>query len=321
MARFSIGTAIGAGFGLIRRRPLAIFVWGIVMIAPIVILYGLVAPTMIAAFSTIPEGADPEAFKSALIGPILQFQAVSALVQLVQLLGIVVVYTAIFRAVIRPKETRWFSMRLGMDEVRVAVVGLAIAVGLYASLIVILLLGFGIGFGAYSAGGERAAIGTAIVLGLAFLIAIFWASARVSLIAPMSVLDRDFAFARGWKLGRGQAWPLVGMMVLLWLIMMAIYMVVAAIGLAIFAAIATMNGLADMAASGAFETDASGAITQLITRNWPWLGLGGLFLCAVYWVFMTLSMAPFASAALQLSGGAAAPEQPEPTVDYQGPLS
>ncbi len=44
MRRFSIGTAIGHAFGLIRRRPLAVFVWGLLTVAPILGGFALILP-------------------------------------------------------------------------------------------------------------------------------------------------------------------------------------------------------------------------------------------------------------------------------------
>ena len=53
MARFSIGTAIGEAFGLMRRRPLAVFVWGLLMVAPSVASMALILPMMVIETFTV----------------------------------------------------------------------------------------------------------------------------------------------------------------------------------------------------------------------------------------------------------------------------
>ena len=153
MARFSIGTAIGEAFGLIRRRPLAVFVWGLLMVVPMLVSFALILPMMGGALSSIAaDAANPDQIHEAMMGEMMQIQGVSSLLNLVQLLVSVVVYTAVMRAVVRPRETSFFSLRLGMDELRVAVVGLAIIVGFYFAALILVLLGVGIGFATWGLG-------------------------------------------------------------------------------------------------------------------------------------------------------------------------
>ena len=153
MARFSIGTAISEAFGLIRRRPLATFVWGLLMLAPSVGSLALILPILGGMITAIAvEGADPDQVQNAMMGDMMQMQGLSALLNLGQLVVTVVVYTAVMRAVVRPRETAFFSLRLGMDELRVAVVGLALVVGFYLLLLVVVLLGVGIGFATWGLG-------------------------------------------------------------------------------------------------------------------------------------------------------------------------
>jgi hypothetical protein len=151
MARFSVRTAIGDAFGLIRDRPLSVLVWGLLMFAPIACSFALILPAMGAA---VEATQDPAAGDMAaggadrLFAAVLQVQAASMLLNIGLMLVMVVIYTAVFRAVLRPEERSAFSLRIGMDELRVAVVGLAVGVGFYAAMIVLFLLGGALGFAA-----------------------------------------------------------------------------------------------------------------------------------------------------------------------------
>ncbi|MEJ6790628.1 hypothetical protein BrevBR_13875 [Brevundimonas sp. BR2-1] len=301
MARFSIGTAISDAFGVMRRRPLSVFVWGLILVAPSAATFGLVWPMMGDVFAAMALETGDGDVRDTAFGQMMQFQALSGLLNIVQMLLMVVVYTAIMRAVLRPQEDSYFSLRLGMDELRVAVVGLALIVGLYAAMIVMMLIGGAIGFAVWGAGSP---MNWLVIMGLivAFVVAIFVAMARVSLIMPASVLYRTFAFAEGWRLGRGQTGRLFGMMLLLILLLVVIEVVVVGIGLAIAVAVGISGGV-DWAA---LQSDRTGAnpfegLDVMLAANWPWFAVGAVVVAMVYGLLMTLHIAPYASACQQLA--------------------
>ncbi|HWQ87891.1 hypothetical protein [Brevundimonas sp.] len=312
MARFSIGTAIGDGFDLIRRRPLAVFVWGLLMVAPSAATFGLVWPMMgemIGAMAMEARG-DGSVHDTAFAN-MMQFQAMSGLLNILQMLLIVVVYTAIMRAVLRPREDSFFSLRIGMDELRVAVVGLAVVVGLYITMMVMVLIGAAVGFAAWGAGSP---VNWLVIVGLVVtaILAIFLGMARVSMIAPASVLYRTFAFAEGWRLGRGQTGRLFGMMLLLILLVVVVEVVVVGVGLAIAVAVGASGGI-DWAGLQSHHTEANpfAGISAMVAANWPWFAVGAVVAAAIYGLLVTLHIAPYASACRQLAEGETPPKADE----------
>ena len=299
MARFSIGTAIGEGFGLVRRRPFAVFVWGLLMAAPSVASIALLLPMLGEMIASMASGAtDPEQVHTAMMADMAQVESMASLLNLVQLVVMVIVYTAIMRAVVRPRETAFFSLRLGMDELRVAVVGLALTVGICLGSLVLVLLGVGIGFATWGLGEPYNWL-IIVALCFGFVLAIWLGAARVSLIAPGSVLHRTFAFEQGWKLGRGRTGALFGMMLLIILIMLVAQALVVGVGSAVFMVAA--GGMDWSRILAAIEENPIAALTALFNANWPWITLAGLVASALHGVILTLSIAPFASACRQLS--------------------
>lgn len=302
MKRFSIGKSIGDGFGLIGRRPFAVFAWGLVMVAPMFAALGLIFPALGEMVASMPDpdagAADASAFSEGMVAQMMQFQMASMLANLGQYVGMAIVYTAIFRAVLRPAERSFFSLRVGMDELRVAVAGLAIGIGIYIVMIIAVLLCVALGFGLW-AQGEAVALWACGILGLAMIVALLWGLARVSLIAPASVLYRDFAFAQGWKLAAGKGWPLLGMLVLLYLMILVIYIVV--IGIAAVAAGGVIAATGSAWTGAGPDANPFEGMSGWMSVNWPWLVVGGLVLSWVYGAFMTLMVAPFASACRQLA--------------------
>ena len=306
MRRFSIGTALGDGFALMARRPLAVFVWGLLMAAPVFAIFAAMMPTLgaITAMS-VDAGADSAEMPPELFAQMMQFQAASMLGNLGQMLAMVVVYTAVMRAILRPAESSFLSLRVGMDEVRVAVVGLAIGVGLYMLIMVAVMVGVAFGFAFWGSGMEPGpGLALAIVLVLALVLAICWGLARVSLIAPASVLDRDFAFARGWRLANGKAWPLLGMMILIMLILMLFQILLLAVTLALLFAVFGAGGAPDLSSA----VDPFADLLNWFSAHW-YVGVAAAVLGSLFYgVTITLSVAPFASACRQLAQTDRTPE-------------
>lgn len=313
MARFSIGAAIGDAFGLIRRRPFSVFVWGLLLLMPAVGAFALVFPAMsqMMADTAMHGRQGPDGVMAApMVGQIMQFQLASMLLNLGQLLTTVVVYTAIFRAVLRPRESGFFSLRIGMDELRVAVVGLAIGIGLYAATLVLVLLGAVVGFAVSTADNPALLVGTICIMVLVLMLVIFLALARVSLMAPASVLYRDFAFVQGWRLASGKMWPLFGMMLLVFLMILVLEAVV------FFGVAMIVLGTGAAAGLNWAQLDPSinpfAGMDAWLVGNWYWAVFGGVLASLVYGVLLTLAVAPFASACRQLAG----PEVTRPADDH-----
>lgn len=301
MARFSIGTAIGDAFGLIRRRPMSVFVWGLLLLAPVFVSLALLLPTMAELFANMPapDGNGPdEVMSERMAAEMMQFQLVSMLLNVGQMLVAAVVYTAVFRAVLRPQERSAFSLRVGMDELRVAVVGLAIGVGLYAALLLFVVAGLAVGFAAWTAD-DPVVLGVVIgVMVVIMLVGLLLALARVSMIAPASVLYRDFAFVQGWRLAAGKTLPLFGMILVIFVLILLFEVLLAVAGLVAFAGVAAVADFEWMRTQG--DINPFVGVNAWFVANWYWVVLGALAASFAYGVLITFSIAPFASACRQL---------------------
>lgn len=119
-----------------------------------------------------------------------------------------------------------------MDELRVAVVYVACFIGWYVVVLVTVLIGVALGFAIWSSS-HAAAIITMGLYGLGVLVGATWLFLRLTLIAPVSLIVKDFAIAQGWSLSKGQVWKLLGLNLLTWLISIVVglglYLVIGAI--------------------------------------------------------------------------------------------
>lgn len=235
---FSIGEALASGFKLTRRRPLQVWAWGVLAAAPS-LLFGALTLRFFGVISIEDLAAkEPSA---EVVAQIVQFQAWTMLLNLTQALIGVVIAAAVFRAVLFPERpARFAGLKVGMDEVRLAVIGLALVAGFYAAAIVIGLIAFAIGVSLWFVS-EAAAVALGLLVALASGLAIWGVVLRACLIAPASVALKDFAFVAGWRLGKGQVLRLLGLSLAIIAVVIAIELTLLAVAAVVLFLTAGIN--------------------------------------------------------------------------------
>ncbi len=234
--RFSIGEALNAPFALLKRRPVTIFVWGLLRFVLAAGVLAVLAPVFIQIMGTAETGVEPD---------LSQFMALEAGVQGLNLLSLVlgvVIFTAAIRATLAKRGDGFGFLRLGMDELRVAVTSIAVGVGVYLGVIVLGLAGLALA-AAISGQGAQVVIPVMVAYGGLVALLAIWVLARVILIIPVSVLDKTFAFERGWALGRGQAAKLAVTGFLAWVIQILIQLVFFAVAGGVLFVVAHQAGV------------------------------------------------------------------------------
>lgn len=292
---FSIGEALAAPVRVIRRHPLAVFIWGLTMVVFSLAIAGVFLGMMIDL--PLGEGESAQA-PAEIVARMAALQGLSLLANVGQLVLGVVLWTATMRATLRiGRPERYFFMRLGMDELRIGVVGLALGLGAYAAVIVLVLLGVAIGAVAWQAN-EALAILLGFLMMLGLIAAVIYAMARLSLIAPATLILERFAFVEGWNLAKGRMRSLLGLLICTWLIYMAIYFVIAFLAILTFFASGVFAHMQAVEQAGTFRDlmPPPGVIAGLAVVL---IGPGAF----LYGAVMTLLCAPFASACRQLLDG------------------
>jgi len=311
MTRFSIGEALGAAFKLMRQRPAAVFVWGALIIGPTLAFMPMMLATMSRFVTTMEaqtaSGIDPATapFPAEAFAGMIGMQLAFGLLNLLQLFALIVVYPAIMRAIIRPLERSWFSMRVSMDEVRVALVAGVVFGGCYIVMMIAMMLVMVVGMFVIGAGtgSESSGVAVAIVMAvlmLAMMVAIVCVLPRFSLMAPASLMTRRFAFAEGWRMAKGQWGRLIGLQ-------LSVIAIILLVELVLFVIVVAVAMLLASSGFGATLPDANtsempfAVLDAIWATWWPLFASGGLALCAFYGAVMTLSTASQASACLQLA--------------------
>lgn len=291
---FSISEAMVTPLRVIRRHPVAVFAWGFAVAA----FYLLFMTLIFGALADIPLAQDAEP-SPVLMGRIMAVQGASMILNVGQLALTVMVWAATMRATLRiGRPDRYLFMRLGMDELRLLVVGAALFLGTYLAVIVLVLLGAAISAVIWQAS-EAAAVIVGMIMLLLLIAGVAVAMARLSLIAPATMILQRLAFVEGWKLGRGRTLPLLGLLACTWLAYLLLYFVIAFIVIvALFAAgfFAHVQNAQGAATLG--ELFPSAVVLWSVAAV---VLIPGAF---VYGAVMTLLSAPFVAACRELLDGA-----------------
>ncbi len=253
MTTFSFGGAVGAGFGVIARNPLAFLAWCavylVVALGPLALMAATIWPQFgaLAALAEAEVDPDSPAATQQMMSLMGQINALSLLQWATSLASSALIVGAVFRAVLEPQNRRWFFLRLGRQEfwlalclVVVAVVaGLLAALSMFPIMITSLVL---------VAAGPTQTLTPGVGLGLGAMVlialgAMLWLFVRFSLGLPMSFAGSYFRLFESWTLTRGHAakMVLVGVVVslLATLVQMAVF-----VGF-IFAAVAVLRPTAE----------------------------------------------------------------------------
>lgn len=312
---FSIGQALGAPFSLLRRRPGTLFVWGLLRLIFGALVLAAIWPMLgemigeIAALEAAGREAMPTFSPEA-----VRLQALAQGLSLLQGVLGVVIFTAAMRATVAGKARAGFAfLRVGMDELRVGVAGLAIFIGLYIGVVVLAVLGVGVFFAAWSLG-EPVAIPIIVGYGVIAALVVIWAMSRAMLIMPVSLIEKTFAFDTGWALGKGQSVRLAITGFLAFVILMLIEAVFVALIVAAAVAVASASGGSLNGLEWTGEQPPTLEQARLVAQPfWPLLFL--ILPAILLTGFVSaLFASPLASAALQLLDSSR-PKSPPADVD------
>ena len=197
-----------------------------------------------------------------------------------------VLSAAVARSVLRPAESAWGYLRLGMDEVRVLAVTLAIAliVGLASSLVFTVV---GVVFGLGSSSGQALVILLSLVLGLGAVALVVWLSVKFCLSVPMTIDRRKIVLFESFNATKGRFWSLLGMAI----IALIMSFVVSILGTIISAGtdLAT-GGIARLSALDGLST------IEILAQAWPAILVWSVVNAVLSALQLAVLYAPFSAA-------------------------
>ncbi len=219
----TVGSIIGGAFGLIRERPGAVAVWGVVYIVGTLVSYAIGGLIMGAGMMMPGQPVDPTTMMVPGAGVFLG----AFLLYLLQFLLSIVLINAVYRALLRPSESSFAFLRVGSDEFRMVGLAIIFFVGLIIFYLLMMLVMVVLGFigGAVVGNDGAVAVVFGFLLIIAFMAALTWLFVRLSLVFPMTFYRRRIAIDEGWALGKGRFWTLFGSYLVVWLIILLLVLV------------------------------------------------------------------------------------------------
>lgn len=298
---FSATDAAFEGFRLVRRNPVALVGWTLLyLVYTLATLFasGGMMRSMsvwleqVEALEAGPPPSSPEALLPIMESYMAAMSHMAWAIPLSLVIGAVLM-AAIARAVLTPGTGGFGYMRLGMDEVRVFVVTLVIAI-LYAiatavAFVAALILG-GIAISVLEGWGALVMV-LAILAAIAFMI---WLGVRWSLAVPITIDQKKFAFFDSFAATKGRFWPLLGM-ALIAFIMVVIVSLLAGI---VTMPISMMGG---MSMFGTMSDDPTEMFRNFNPTN-PWMIASSVVNAIVYALTVAVIYAPFSAAYRDIVG-------------------
>ena len=292
---FSATDAVFEGFRVVRRQPLALVFWALFYAAIMAAAFAMIGPSLIG-FVTATEqleqsGATPTMEDFA---PLFQMMGLLFAVLLpASLITSAMMHAAIARSVLRPGESAFGYLRLGMDEVRVLVV----SVVLFLVFMVLMavssgLIGVAVGM---TVAAEAPALWLLVVLLVLATIALFaWLFVRLSLAIPITMAERRIAIFDSFGFTKGRFWPLLGMALLAWVLSMVVgllgSLVAMPLELATGGGITALEGLEDE------------SLQVILQSAWPAIGAWILINAVMSALQVAVVYAPFAAAYRDIKG-------------------
>ncbi|HEY0435528.1 MAG TPA: hypothetical protein VGC92_02740, partial [Phenylobacterium sp.] len=215
MAGFSYVRAIGAGFGVIRRKPWAVLAWAgaylVLAALPLLLIISQILPEAVSTYRdaahALAQGARPDVAKAMALSA--KVSGMQPLVILIQLVSYTILIGAVFRAVLEPQASRWGYLRVGRRELWLGlalVVFVLVAIVLAFTLLVILGVAGAVGVTSARQGHPPGpwAYPLLKLIQVVSVGAIFWVMMRLSIALPASFAQNRFVFYEAWGLTRRQ---------------------------------------------------------------------------------------------------------------------
>jgi hypothetical protein len=288
----SIGGAVSSGFGLIRRRPVTVIIWGAVRAALSLATVAMMLPFYGAIFARFAHPGPPAPFDASQMSTIMGLQSLNLLVNLFSAAVGVVLFCATCRAVLRPDGSAFAYLRFGAAEIfvflfaMVAYILWLIALFIVAIPLVIIIAVLG----------ASHAAPVAAIVGVLGFFAVFSATVyiftRFCMGGPLILDQGKLLLFDSWALTRGHAGSLFGLSVSLGVVVIGLELVIGAVMLAIGAVIVSAMPGGWQGLMAAFKQSPM----TLFTSFAPWFVVLGVVSIPITGAFQAITAAPWASA-------------------------
>jgi hypothetical protein len=270
----SAGSILAGAFGQVTGRPFAVLVWSLIS-AIVTVAATFASLPLMRMQAPAPDGVDPAvamAQAASMLGWVF-------LLNFVYFLVFLWLFAASMRATLRPQESGFAYLRLGGDEFNMVLLGLIFFGALIAGYVgVVILIAIAAVIGAVTTG-----VAGAVVMGMVGAVAalgvLFWFQTRYSLTFPVSLMRGRLVLGEAWRLTKGRFWSLFAAYFVIGFLVIALWVVVAAVTMGSYYAALLRGGLdpQGIEAASAAQMAALATPSPVMILGWLLSGaIGGL---------------------------------------------
>jgi hypothetical protein len=292
MAELSIGNAVVAGFGVIRRRPVAVLIWGLLQTALLGAMFVVMAPIYLAMVAELAKNAGHPPTPD--VANMMQMQGAIWLLNLVTVFVATILYCAVFRSLIHPEQSGFGYLRLGATELILFLLMIGAYIALLVAIFILMIPAAIVVAVLVAVHAAAAAVIAGILLGAGALWGVVYVALRFSLVGPMMVDDGKVHFLDAWALTRGRAGALFLMALCLFGILIALEMVLVVIAAIIGVSVLSSVAGAASAIPALFQQPPGVVLSELT----PLFVIGGAAAIPLYGALLAIFGAPWARAYL-----------------------
>jgi len=284
------------GFRIAREKPKAMLIWAaaslLISLASSVGMVALFGGTLNEFMTMSQAPGDDPAAAVAMMG---QVGLLYLFILPVALLVFSIFTSAVYRTVLRPADSAFGYLRIGMTELRMATVLVVLfLLGLVVTIAAVVLMAviggvLGVAIGMGSDGGLGAGLvmgGLILVIYLALIFATlaFWT--KFSFAGPMTFNEGRIRIFESWSATKGHFWPLLGCYVVAAILGIVVSLLGGAISMAVMLGFGASGGSSFLNVFESMQPDYTSMATFFTPAILANLVISSLFSALTYAIFL-----------------------------------
>ena len=232
METFSTTDAALAGFRLVREHPRTVAVWGVILLIVSAISNILIIVSGGSDLHPITQWPPKAEDLTQMEGQMQALAPVSLFCTLLTLGAFAIVFTGVYRVLLKPSDKGFAHLRFGRDEVQqflaLLVWGLVMLV---AYVGVVLVSGVAVALIRLATGNQDGPTALALLVAMAGVFAfLIYTAVRISFIGVLTFMTGKIDLKGALALTRGRFWPLFGTYLLAFILFVVVNLIIMMLG-------------------------------------------------------------------------------------------